>query len=53
MHAKLVATERYVLETSANILWTSFYRNVEWCRIASNPHGDLRRLLQMRLGIRL
>ena len=53
LHAKLVATERYVLETSANILCTSLFRNVEWCRIARNPHDDLKGLLQTRLDIRL
>lgn len=52
LHAKLVATERYALETSANLLWTSLFRNVEWCRIANNPHGHPRDLLQAKLGIR-
>lgn len=52
LHAKLIVTEHYVLETSANLLWTSLFRNVEWCRIANNPHGHSRGLLQAKLGIR-
>lgn len=53
LHAKLIATERYMLETSANMLWTSLFRNVEWCRIANNSHGNPRSLLQAKLGVRL
>ena len=51
LHAKLVATEAFVLETSANILPTSLFRNVELCRIVANSHGSLGQLLRDKLGL--
>src|SRR5829696_3177749 len=46
LHAKCVATEAFVLETSANLLWTSMFRNVEWCRVVKNDHANTRQLLR-------
>lgn len=51
LHAKCVATEAFVLETSANLLWTSMFRNVEWCRVAKNEYGNTRQLLRAELNL--
>lgn len=51
LHAKFLATEAFVLETSANIIWTSLFRNVESCRIVNNTYGDLKQLLSAKLNL--
>jgi hypothetical protein len=51
LHAKCVATEAFVLETSANLLWTSMFRNVESCRVVKNDYGNTRQLLRARLNL--
>lgn len=53
LHAKLVATDAFVLETSANLLQTSLFRNVELCRVVANQHPNVRLLLQEKLNVRI
>jgi hypothetical protein len=51
LRAKLVVTEAFTLEMSADLLRTSLFRNVESCRVVANPHSSTRRLLQEKLGL--
>lgn len=51
LHAKAIATEVFVLETSANILETSLFRNVESCRIVTNPYKNPKEWLKAQLGL--
>lgn len=51
LHAKAVVTEAFILETSANILMTSLFRNVELCTLVANLHKNPRQWLKDRLGI--
>jgi hypothetical protein len=53
LHAKLVVTEAFVLETSANLLRTSLFRNVELCRLVANPLENPKRLIREELEITL
>ncbi len=53
LHAKTIATEAFVLETSANILETSLFRNVESCTIVANPYNNPRQWLRAKLGLML
>jgi hypothetical protein len=40
LHGKLTATDTVVLETSANMLTASLYRNIETATTRSNPDSD-------------
>lgn len=51
LHAKILLTEAFVLETSANLLWTSLFRNLESCTVATNPYNNPRRWLKVKLGL--
>jgi len=51
IHAKMLITESFVLKTSANLIWTSLYRNVESCTLLKNLHRNPRKCLQAELGI--
>ena len=51
IHAKMIVTPRFVLETSANILQTSLFRNIESCTLIRNSFGSTRRYLRNKLGI--
>lgn len=51
LHAKAVVTESFVLETSANLIPTSLYRNVETCSVLDNPYGNPREWVKVRLGL--
>lgn len=53
LHAKALVTEAFVLETSANILETSLFRNVESCTIVANLYGNSREWLKANLGLML
>lgn len=53
LHAKAVVTETFVLETSANILETSLFRNVESCTLLVNPYRNPRQWLKAKLGLML
>jgi len=51
LHAKMIVTESLVLETSANILETSLFRNIESCTLLPNPFRNPRRYVRDKLGI--
>lgn len=51
LHAKVLLTEAFVLETSANLLWTSLFRNVESCTLATNPYNNPRQWVKVKLGL--
>jgi hypothetical protein len=51
LHAKAIVTDTFVLETSANILDTSLFRNVESCTIVANPYSSPRQWLRAKLGL--
>jgi hypothetical protein len=41
LHAKMVVTDNVVMETSANLLTYSLYRNVETLQISRNTYGTV------------
>lgn len=51
LHAKLVITESFILQTSANLLWTSLYRNIESCTLKPNLFHNSRLCLKTELGL--
>lgn len=51
LHAKLVITESFILQTSANLLWTSLYRNIESCTLKPNLFPNARQCLKLELGL--
>jgi hypothetical protein len=51
LHAKMLVTNRLVLETSANLLATSLYRNVESCQVMVNPYNNVRTYIREKLSI--
>jgi len=53
LHAKLVVTESFAIETSANMLWTSLFRNVESCSLVSNPYGRASRFVAEKINLAL
>jgi len=53
LHAKVIATASTVLSMSANLIPTSFYRNVENCDLAANRYGSARKYVRNELRIKL
>ncbi len=53
LHAKLLITDDRVIQTSANFIRTSLYRNVESCSVFENKYGSARQYLSLVLGIYL
>jgi hypothetical protein len=53
LHAKAVVTNSNVLLTSANLIPTSLYRNVESCVLLTNQHGNTFKYLEHEYGIKL
>lgn len=53
LHAKVLITESFMLKTSANMLWTSLYRNIESCTLTPNPYNNPRQCLKVELGLML
>lgn len=51
LHAKELITPSFVLQTSANFLETSLYRNVESCTLFKNPWNNARDWLRADLGL--
>jgi len=51
IHAKMIVTPAFVIETSANMLQTSLSRNIESCTLLSNPFRDTRAYIYDKLGI--
>lgn len=50
IHAKGIVTPFFALETSANMIPTSLFRNIESCTLIRNTFGDTRRYLNHKLG---
>lgn len=51
LHAKALVTETFVIQTSANVLDTSLFRNVESCTLLPNGYGTPRAWLRWELGV--
>lgn len=50
IHAKGIVTPFFALETTANMIPTSLFRNIESCTLVRNTFGDTRRYLNHKLG---
>lgn len=50
IHAKMIVTPRFALETTANMIPTSLFRNIESCTLVRNAFSDTRRYLNHKLG---
>jgi hypothetical protein len=50
IHAKMVVTPYFALETTANMIPTSLFRNIESCTLVRNSFNDTRRYLNHKLG---
>lgn len=50
IHAKGVVTPHFALETTANIIPTSLFRNIELCTLVRNTFKDTRRYINHKLG---
>lgn len=53
LHAKVITTDTLVLQTSANLIPTSLYRNTEACVLLANKYRNALRYLQHELDLRL
>lgn len=53
LHAKMIVIDSFALEMSANLLPTSLYRNIETCILVANSHGNARRYVEEKLGIKI
>lgn len=53
LHAKVIITDKLVLQTSANLIPTSLYRNTEDCVLFANKYQSALRYLQHELNLRL
>ena len=51
LHAKAIVTSRFILSGSANLLWTSLYRNDETLRLDCNQRTSVRQALRQDLNI--
>jgi len=51
LHAKMIVTEAFALEMSANLLWTSLYRNVESCTLLVNKYRNARQYVEAKLSL--
>lgn len=50
IHAKMIVTPYFALETTANLIPTSLFRNIESCTLVRNTFNDARRYLNHKLG---
>lgn len=50
IHAKMIVTPYFALETTANMIPTSLFRNIESCTLVRNSFNDTRRYLNHKLG---
>lgn len=53
LHAKAIVTSRFVLQTSANLIPTSLYRNTETCVLLVNKYGNASRYVEYELKLRV
>jgi hypothetical protein len=51
LHAKMIVTNTLAIETSANLLQTSLFRNIESCTLVRNSFRDSRKYLRDKLGV--
>jgi phosphatidylserine/phosphatidylglycerophosphate/cardiolipin synthase-like enzyme len=51
LHAKAIVTPKFVLQTSANLIPTSLYRNTETCSIFLNKYGSASRYVEYELKL--
>lgn len=50
IHAKMIVAPYFALETTANMITTSLFRNIESCTLVRNAFNDTRRYLNHKLG---
>lgn len=50
IHAKGIVTPMFALETTANMIPTSLFRNIESCTLVKNTFRNTRRYLNNKLG---
>lgn len=50
IHAKMIVTPTFAIETTANMIHTSLHRNIESCTLVNNRFSDTRRYLRDKLG---
>lgn len=50
IHAKMIVTPYFALETTANMIPTSLFRNIESCTLVRNTFNDTRKYLNHKLG---
>ena len=53
LHAKVIVTSKFVLQTSANLIPTSLYRNTETCILLVNRYGSALRYIEYELKLRV
>lgn len=53
LHAKAIVTDSNTLLTSANLIPTSLYRNVENCSLQINQYKNTAKYLEYEFGLRL
>jgi hypothetical protein len=51
LHAKAVITDSFVLQTSANLIRTSLYRNIETCSLSVNHYSSANEWLRNELSV--
>lgn len=51
LHAKMIVIDTFALEMSANLIWTSLYRNVESCTLVVNPDHSARKYVERKLSL--
>lgn len=53
LHAKAIVTPKFVLQTSANLIPTSLYRNTETCALLVNRYESALRYIEYELKLRV
>lgn len=53
LHAKAVVTDSHALLTSANLIPTSLYRNVESCSLQINRYQNTEKYIEYEFGLKL
>lgn len=53
LHAKAIVVPNFVLQTSANLIPTSLYRNTETCMLIENKYGNASRYVEYELKLRI
>lgn len=53
LHAKAIVTSKFILQTSANLIPTSLYRNTETCVLLANRYENAVRYVEYELKLRV